>query len=776
MVPALVSVWTFLVHHLGDMKVIALLLKCLRSAVRRMSGIFHRRAMMSLSTVDAPDSCFVGREGDMGTLAKTLAASNYVVIHGAGGCGKSELVKQYVALSTKNYPGGCFQVDSAELSKWKDVFLGLERRSTKHGVSAARIIGYNGCRKFEDERKDSDSALERWQLIRDNILSSARNRGAVLLFLDNVDDVGSLLSSAALRDAFQSGFSGDVKVKIVVTARQMTSQVDENVEDLSLQDLPTDSALKVLREGCSRALTPAEEQSAKRIVMMLGGRALYMRRLPSLLNNEFTERAYTSYVEIERDLNGRRDEILKDLCDSRCLPKCLWKMTCESLSRILRKGDKCIRLAGIVSSLPKNGGDDDLIRWLWERLIEGRETFDVSQPNEELRQAKRILERFHVLTTVTSFRMHPLDRDAVYESMCDAEPAFMDQVAQELSGYIGVSDRFWYFMSDRPRIVRMVDISSVSNRLAIILLQQSPEFEEKVNWAQFTGADWVRLLRACPEYAARCDWTKIKPDGWVRLLMRRPEFESLCPFDSFSGHNWASLICEQSRFWVRVDKKSLSDNDWAQIVAVKPHFLSKCPAGLRTLQFYSRLIALNPSFYKLAPHKKFRGGDWARVLSAQPQFAQDCDWKRLGSANIYRLLSVHPEFADLCDLSKLTSKRWNKLVRRQPEKLKRYNLHSLSRETWSYLISLDIHYAESAPSLEFSPKVWVRMLLDNPALVKMCPFNQFDGESWCCLLLAKPRYVHRCDWQKLSQADRDRLIKGNPRFKSYIASLKTDDR
>lgn len=762
--------WATMVHIIGSIKAISTIVGWLRSIWFWLSKQIAARCLKFQSTVDSPDRHFLGRSDELKAVDELLQISSMLIVHGAGGCGKSELIKKFVSQSVKRYPGGCFQVDAAGLNDWKSVFHGVLRRSTATGIPAANIIG---CldQLFDAGGSNVEQNVECWQCVRDGLMQRAKRSGKILLFIDNVDRVEDLFSSKALRSAFQAGYSGSVKLEIIATARHMSSNVDENVDELSVQDLPKDTAVQVVERTIKRNLGHKERVCVSRIIDIVESRALYVRRIPALLNNDFTSGAYKSFEEIADAIESCKDTLVEELGEESYTPRCLWQLTCKRLLAIGVNGEKCIKLAGIIASLPINGVRHDIVRWLWGQLVNTQDNSAIDGTSTDLNRAIDILRRFHVLLSINPIRMHTLDRDAIYRDLRKILPEFMESVAGKLVDYIGLEDRFWSYMSDRLEVVQKIDITKVSNRLAVDLITLDNRKAKDFAWTRLKGSDWVRLLRKCPGYAKVCDWSKINPSSWVRLLVMQPQFAQHCDFSALNGAECAALVCSNKIFLSNIDTGKLGAKEWATIVATIPSYFSKCPVSKKNNVFYSNLLSLRPEFIKISPISTFTGSDWARVLMKQPQLEEYCEWKKFKKKDILRLVSEQSEFDDKIDFAVLSVKEINKLIRKRPNLLHKVKTNNIKKDTWVRLLCVDCRYYECIGEFELTALDWATIISNNSQLVELCPWESFDGKAWTRLLLRRPRYAYKCNFAKLTKPEQDSLVKANPKFEKFISEM-----
>ena len=138
-------------------------------------------AKESQSTVPAYNRNFTGRVDELLDLRERLCNDPTGVVHGIGGIGgigKSELAFTYSHAYAHAYPGGRFYLPCEGKCDLKEAVLELDRFSGFY-----RLIN-------EEERKQPDLHFSSLCRCLDDRL---REKGAILLIMDNVDDL-SLLS------------------------------------------------------------------------------------------------------------------------------------------------------------------------------------------------------------------------------------------------------------------------------------------------------------------------------------------------------------------------------------------------------------------------------------------------------------------------------------------------------------------------------------------------------------------------------------------------------
>ncbi len=294
------------------------------------------------STVSAPTApTFVGREAELRRLADLLAptrafpAGRLPVVTGAGGTGKSELVRQFASQLRVQYPGGVFQVDMETCRTWDDAFLGILKGTPNNGIKVEECLGLEGSGEDGDSK---DSSPLDGAAVRDALLKRSRSAGPVLLVLDNVEGCEELLGEDdAFAKAFPSGFSERVSVNVVATARTCDVPLREDgwAQAFPLGDLSPEAALELLFAD-RKADTEEEAKAAKRVAELLGRRALFLRRVPAILKGvnkkaRIVCRTYAKLAEaLERDALGTINKT--GTVDQSYWPSRLWEIVQGNLA------------------------------------------------------------------------------------------------------------------------------------------------------------------------------------------------------------------------------------------------------------------------------------------------------------------------------------------------------------------------------------------------------------------------------------------------------------
>ncbi|MFI9783794.1 ATP-binding protein [Kitasatospora sp. NPDC051984] len=173
---------------------------------------------------------FVGREGELATVARALTAGRLTTLTGPGGSGKTRLSVEAGRReqSTANWPGGVWQVELAPLDDPAAVpaavaaALGLRETVLHTGGTVAEVI--------EGGRKDPVSRVV------DHL-----GRRRLLLLLDNCEHV--VQAAADLADRLLADCPG---ITVLATSREPLGVPGETV--LPVEPLPDPSALRLLAD------------------------------------------------------------------------------------------------------------------------------------------------------------------------------------------------------------------------------------------------------------------------------------------------------------------------------------------------------------------------------------------------------------------------------------------------------------------------------------------------------------------------------------------------
>ena len=740
------------------------------------------------STVGTPTApVFVGRENELRKLCSLLEpvpgrfpAGRLPVVTGAGGTGKSELVRQYASQLRVQYPGGVFQVDMEQVKSWDDVFLGLLNGVSNNGV---RVRDYLGI-EVEAEGPNPSEPITGAK-VRDALLKKARETGAMLLFLDNVEGCLPLLGRAGgFEKAFPAGFSERVLVNVVATARvcdAVLRPADWGVE-FPLGDLSRDNALALLL-GERPNVDGGEREAAGRVAELLGYRALYLRAIPALLDNVYSPYA-GSFACLEEALRESLldtvGEGMDEAADGGRTPSALWEMTWNTLAS-QPGGGNWIRLAQIAAFCSPEGFPSHILRHLWGDLAAPEKKAD-----RFFEQALLVLRKHGLLSGGDEvLAMHRLTRAAIQDDARGAWPDIEEQLGASLAKYPGMSRNDWRGFSGSLGIIRHIPPIMLDDELILFFLLHTPGYDTICPWALLDGWSWVRLLRDHPQYAEKCDWEKLGGWVWVELLCAQPQFADRCPWEELDAYacwprqSWVRLLRAQPRFADKCPWEKLDGIEWTALLGntdmvpfmgmnlgghEQPQFADKCPWEKLDGGCWSALLGDQPQFADRCAWEKLEGRHWSLLLCAQPQFAERCPWEKLDGDDWAALLRSLPQFADKCDWEKVDGKNWSRLLESQPQFSESCPWNKLDRDDWTDLLCAQPKYADKCDWEKLKGENWSRLLKSQPQFADRCPWNKLDGDDWRDLLRAQPKFADKCDWGKLAGSNWYLLLESQPQF------------
>ena len=790
----------------------------IRSALERtpaclnMTRDYALRCLLDVySTVEAPaPGNFAGRDKELERLWRQLGNGKIPVITGAGGTGKSELVRQYAVRHREEYPGGMFQIDMERVANWSDAFLRLLDRHSNNGLRVAEFLGVK-----TDKPSDAPSGKD----VRDALIQHARQSGAVLLVLDNVESCDELFGDGTGdKRLFPSGLVTGVKIDVVATARVCNASSDAVVQ-FPLGDLSPKASLELLLSNHA-ADTEKERKAAARVARLLGCRALFLRHVPAIIgsknirNAKMVCRSYSSLAEaLEKNplpTIGRTGKV-----DGLHLPEKMWSLTRDALAGN-PFGDALVRLVRLAARFPADGFPRHILRRLWDEEVfpEVREV-GVSS-DEAFDFVLGAGQAYNIFQDTDPVRIHRLDREAILHDPESDGPELARAVGRALSGYLGASPGVWLSLAAFPDIVRHIPSSVQNGRLYARLLSDNPALEELCPWDSFDGRDWAMLLARQPQFSVKCPWNRLKEADWGVLLAKQPQFSGRCPQGMRDGldsidwvllSNWDEIsqgffpdkcppellpiLTEDIQNANESSLNKLSGEAWADLLSRAPQFAAKCPWDKMDGKNWVKVLKKQPQMAVMCPWEKLdagimegrvrqaglmilildddqKGWLWTELLCKQPQFANRCPWNILSGGNWAKLLCFQPQFADRCPWEKLESRDWTKLLG-NPVRFRQFAdkcpLEKLNGRAWGHLLRYQPQLAERCPwdalREEWKGGDWLDLLRDYPQFEDKCPWDKFDGDDWVCLL---PWCDDKCPWEKLNSRNWARLLGNCPEY------------
>ena len=709
----------------------------------------HAGEIVEVYSTAAPPSApvFVGREDELRRLHALLMpdgefpAGRLPVVTGAGGTGKSELVRQFASQFRARYPGGVLQADMEHARTWDDAFLALLEGTSNNGVAVPDYLGLKG--KGSGDEGDGGLRPPDGAAVRDAVLRKAREAGPMLLVLDNVDDVEAceaLFGEGAFAAAFPAGLSEKVFVHVVATGRVWEGGrgADGWAAEFPLGDLSPEAALGLLL-AAKPADTPAERDAAARVAELLGRRALLLRHVPQILRSanrraRIVCRTYASLAQaLERDALSaiaRAGTVAEDYWPAR-----LWELAKGSLDG-WELGEACVKLVEVASFFSPDGFPAHVLRHLWEELVyPGLEEW--GNCDEVFEQVLDIARSHNFLQSTDPVRMHRLDRAAVLRT-AKADPSLEDAVGAALAAYADMVPDDWLLVADSVAVCRHVPEALRGSYGVAVMAYFWGELQY-----DFTLPLSVRMLEANAELAFLCDWNALRSYDWRHLLCVHPGFGDRCNWEVLSGLDIGLLLAEHPEFADRCALDRMDGRDWGRLLAARPEFADRCPWESLDAQAWRVLLSGQPRFAERCPWEKFSPHNWSELLRSQPQFAARCPWEKFSGFDWRRLLSDQPQFADRCDWSLLDNLDWSVLLPRQPQ------------------------FTEHCPMEMLDGSDWCVMLKQRPDFADRCAWEKLNGSEWCSLLVSQPQFADRCAWEKLLDDDWEDLLKEQPQFAKW---------
>ena len=735
------------------------------------------------STVGTPTApVFVGRENELRELCRLLEpvpgqfpAGRLPVITGAGGTGKSELVRQFAAQLRVQYPGGVFQVDMEHVKTWDEAFRGLLAGVSNNGVKVRDYLGLEQDKdgKERDGGKEGGGCERSGAKVRDALLEKARGAGPMLLFLDNVESFEQLLGEGdAFSKAFPVGFSERVRVDVVATARACDVVLGSSdwAIPFPLGDLTPEAALDLLLKN-KPADGEQEIAAAKRITKLLGCRALYLRRVPAILkrSNKKAKIVCHSYAALAELLE--KDSLLTinrtATVEADYLPGRLWELVRNNLAK-WGLGEACITLIHIASFFSPDGFPRHILRHLWNELVfPGLEEWGIRE--EVFDEVFDLAKQYNIFQSADPVRIHRLDRAAILQT-AKCEPGLEEAIGKSLAAYEGMSPDNWLLLAEHVGILRFIPDAVLSKReivgnsLQTKLLCLNPAFQSLCLWNSLNGRDWALLLGRQPRFAEKCQWNKLNGWDWAFLLARQPQFAGECSWEKLNGWNWACLLGRQPQFTEKCPWNTLGGRDWAGLLGLQPQFADKCPWNDLSGNDWALLLGKQPRFADRCTWKKFDGDAWARLLCTQPQFAGTRPWNQLNASAWALLLGKQPQFADKCPWNDLSGNDWALLLGKQPRFADRCTWKKFDGDAWARLLCTQPQFAGTCPWNQLNARAWALLLGKQPQFADKCPWDKLDGSSWVLLLCKQPQFADKCPWKTLTGRDWIDLLIPQPQF------------
>ena len=468
-----------------------------------------------ISTVDRPRAAnFVGRDKELEELHRLLCAGKIPVVTGPGGTGKSELVLQYAARNKADYPGGLFQIDMEDVTDWNQTFLSMLE---KPGVRDVLGLPVNNDAEIECEAEKEPSvnsaelAADGTGMPCDNCLResiagdkksvpealSARvgRAGPILMILDNVDPPAC---KALFKETVLSklGLPSDVKIVATARASDLTFPASGFCKEFRLSDLLPDVAVRFLLANHPEA-SEDERKAAENIARMLDYRILYLKAVPSLLEDDDSDFA-GSWRALEAGLRDNlADVVAAGMEDDRGrTPSALWQLTQNAFAANRPKGDRWILLARIASFFsPDLGVRKAALSALWKHLS----TPD-GDPDLAFAQATNKLLKHGVLEDRDGeFGMHRLTCEAIRDASRKEVPSIEESVGLALAE-TGLSEsRDWVSLAGSLPALRYVPEVLLDGKTCVDILCCNRQFADLCPWKKLDYFDWRKLLAVHPQ-------------------------------------------------------------------------------------------------------------------------------------------------------------------------------------------------------------------------------------------------------------------------------------
>lgn len=658
---------------------------------------------------------FTGRETELKCLAKLIDEGRIPILHGEGGCGKTELACEFAHRNLERFPGGCFFINMHNVSSWETTINTLY---SSRKIQAALATIPPNCTSKAD-----------WIL---DALLKGLERGDILAILDNMDSVQALTISELSKGRIADCINGCNRVCMIATTRNNDFNFvgqHEKASVVELSNLQKEDAEKLLLRKLPNdySLSTEDKRAASDIASLLGCHAWSLEVAGSFITQNLDCSTFQSF------LDGLKNGCMPEAVDSTWRGNAqtatgLLKPTFEKLKSLGASGERTMTLAKCLACFPLLGTTDIPLRFLWREAFHYPEK-DESGFRNAFDVALKDLKRYALVSNnlvAGRIRMHQLTQEILRK---DVDESFYNLISSTIATDSKCPPYYWTELAKDGKLM------------------------EHCPWQTLGDSEYASILMANPAYADKIIWDKLNGYNISMILSRYPElskhlqsFEKLYLRDEDSSYTaFAKLLAQQPAFADKCDFSRLTSTDFAFILTKQPTaLLDHCKPFLDT----------------------FTGSDWAVLLSVRPEFANLCNWSTVEPKNWVYLLSRQPAFLDTeafksqQPLGKLSVTQWAILAAKQP------SIFASHPECPCKKIGQD-------------PKAIEWILLYHPEFVEeTSPYfskfefnlSQLSSDNWAAILKSRPQLANLCSankgWDGFTGTQLADLLSQQPNFRN----------
>ena len=426
-----------------------------------------KAAEKSLCTIFPPVSkYFVGRLKELADLNQRCCETGKIpVISGPAGVGKSELAVAYAYAYAENFPQGRFLIPMQGVTDWTtalDKMVG-EIKICLHGRS---LEAWGLPENFEKQPPEERRRIA-WDW-----LCRRTDEGALLLLLDNLEELALLSESALGELSFQRGIPE--KLKIIATTRlnehasssrsvlrkfevgalkendalELFCQIGDNVFPFARCPMENGKLLidkRAANPAADPELAENEYAALKKIIGLLGGHAWSLEIIAGFMALNYKRCSFQEKWKAlnENPLEALRGRTLRNGNDVQ-YPELLLGSTLDQLRKYDELdenfGRNILRLAAVASFFPPEQVPEDALKGIWKQEF-GEKMLswdDGMQSASSGTFALELLKRYRVVNgDGPLLKMHRLTRGVLQSRFAeDEKPAIIEAMRKYLDAFL----------------------------------------------------------------------------------------------------------------------------------------------------------------------------------------------------------------------------------------------------------------------------------------------------------------------------------------------------